>query len=82
MNRAKGEIVWGRTIAPTRSVFFKNCWCAFQDWRKSRKLKATLHQFSDFELKDIGITRGEIDYLASLAMIERPDIISDLSPRA
>ena len=40
-------------------------WSAFQEWRKRRRLLANLCDLSDRELMDIGITRGEIDYLAS-----------------
>ena len=40
-------------------------WNAFQEWRKRKKLRARLWQLTDSELADIGITRGEIDYVAS-----------------
>ena len=40
-------------------------WKAFQEWRKRRRLLANLWDLSDRELMDIGITRCEIDYLAS-----------------
>jgi uncharacterized protein YjiS (DUF1127 family) len=40
-------------------------WNAFQEWRKRRRLLANLCDLSDRELLDIGITRGEIDYVAS-----------------
>ena len=39
-------------------------WNAFQEWRKRQRL-ANLCDLSDRELMDIGITRSEIDYLAS-----------------
>ncbi len=39
-------------------------WNAFQEWRKRQRL-ANLCYLSDRELMDIGITRSEIDYLAS-----------------
>jgi uncharacterized protein YjiS (DUF1127 family) len=44
---------------------FKNCWNAFQEWRKWERLRRDLCHLSDQELKDIGITYGEIDYVAS-----------------
>jgi len=44
---------------------FKNCWNAFQEWRKWERLRRDLYSLSDQELKDIGITYGEIDYVAS-----------------
>jgi uncharacterized protein YjiS (DUF1127 family) len=40
-------------------------WNAFQEWRKRQRLLANLCDLSDRELMDIGITRSEIDYLAS-----------------
>ena len=40
-------------------------WNAFQEWRKRRRLLANLCDLSDRELMDIGITRGEIGYVAS-----------------
>ena len=40
-------------------------WNAFQEWRKRQRLLANLSDLSDSELRDIGITRSEIDYLAS-----------------
>ena len=40
-------------------------WNAFQAWRKREKLRTELCRLTDSELMDIGITRGEIDYVAS-----------------
>jgi uncharacterized protein YjiS (DUF1127 family) len=40
-------------------------WNAFREWRKRQRLLADLCDLSDRELMDIGITRGEIDYVAS-----------------
>ena len=53
-----------------RSVFFKDCWRAFQGWRKRERIRAELSSFSDRELRDIGVTRSEIDYIASNNHIE------------
>jgi uncharacterized protein YjiS (DUF1127 family) len=39
-------------------------WNAFQEWRKREKLRTQLCRLTDSELADIGITRGEIDYVA------------------
>ncbi|HET7383022.1 MAG TPA: DUF1127 domain-containing protein, partial [Pseudolabrys sp.] len=44
---------------------FKRYWDAFQERRKRQRLRATLCDLSDRELQDIGIARGEIDYVAS-----------------
>ena len=40
-------------------------WNAFQEWRKRQRLLANLCDLSDRELMDIGISRGEIDFVAS-----------------
>ncbi|MGH6712174.1 MAG: DUF1127 domain-containing protein [Bradyrhizobium sp.] len=40
-------------------------WNAFQEWRKRERLRTQLCRLTDSELGDIGITRGEIDYVAS-----------------
>ena len=55
----------GRTAASTRSVLslFKRYWRAFRERR--------LHDLSDRELMDIGVTRGEIDYIARHRAIDR-----------
>jgi uncharacterized protein YjiS (DUF1127 family) len=54
-----------QTTASTRHVssVFKRCWDALQERRKRQRLRADLHNLNDFELMDIGITRGEIDYV-------------------
>jgi uncharacterized protein YjiS (DUF1127 family) len=40
-------------------------WNAFQEWRKRKRLRTQLYRLTDSELIDVGITRGEIDYVAS-----------------
>jgi uncharacterized protein YjiS (DUF1127 family) len=56
----------GLTVASTRSVLslLKQYWRAFQERRQRQSLRATLHDLSDRELMDVGVTRGEIDYIA------------------
>jgi len=44
---------------------FRNFWIAFQEWRKWERLRHDLCSLSDQELKDIGITYGEIDYVVA-----------------
>ncbi|MBR0849278.1 DUF1127 domain-containing protein [Bradyrhizobium diazoefficiens] len=55
-----------RTFAPARAggVFFR-FQLAFREWRQRRRVRASLSALSDWELQDIGTTRGEIDYVAS-----------------
>ncbi len=56
----------GPPAASTRSVLslLKRYWRAFQARRRRQSLRASLHDLSDRELMDIGVTRGEIDYIA------------------
>ena len=67
MSTTYGATGLGQTAASTRRVssFFKRYWGAFQERRKRQRLRAALCDLSDRELMDIGITRGEIDYVAS-----------------
>ena len=46
------------------------CWNAFQEWRKRERVRTQLCRLTDSELLDIGITRGEIDYVASNRSID------------
>ena len=50
----------------TRNVLslLKRYWRAFGKWRQRQSSRTTLHDLSDRELKDIGVTRGEIDHIA------------------
>jgi uncharacterized protein YjiS (DUF1127 family) len=40
-------------------------WNAFQEWRKRERLRTQLCQLTERELTDIGLSRGEIDYVTS-----------------
>lgn len=61
----------GQTITSgKRASFLKGYWRAFQEWRKRERIRAELSSFSDRELQDIGVTRGEIDNIASNRHIE------------
>jgi uncharacterized protein YjiS (DUF1127 family) len=50
-----------------RSVlsWLKSYWRAFQEQCRRQRLRATLHDLSDRELMDIGVTRAEIDCIAA-----------------
>jgi uncharacterized protein YjiS (DUF1127 family) len=67
MSTIYGATGLGQTAASTRRVssFFKGYWDAFQERQKRQRLRAELSCLNDFELQDIGISRGEIDYVAS-----------------
>src|SRR3954465_2801859 len=80
MSATYGATGLGQTSAPTRRVssLFKRYWGAFQERRKRERLRADLSYLNDLELKDIGITRGEIDYVASNRTIDPRGIRSIL----
>jgi uncharacterized protein YjiS (DUF1127 family) len=56
-----------RTFAPVRLglSLFGNCCAALLEWRERQRIRARLFDLSDRELHDIGISRGEVDYVAS-----------------
>ena len=68
------------TTASTRRVFslFRSYWGAFQEWRKRERLRADLCGLNDTGLRDIGITRGEVDYVASNRSIDPRGVRSTL----
>jgi uncharacterized protein YjiS (DUF1127 family) len=72
MNTAHGATDLGQTTGSTRRVssFLRSYWGAFQEWRKRERLRADLCSLNDRELMDIGITRGEVDYVASNRSID------------
>ena len=72
MSTAYNAAGLGQTTASTRRVysFLRSYWEAFQERRKRERLRADLSCLNDFELQDIGITRGEIDYVASNRSID------------
>lgn len=46
------------------SSLFERYWRAFGKWRQRRRSRTSLHELSDRALKDIGVTRDEIDHIA------------------
>lgn len=59
--------------ASTRSVLglLRRVWLAFQERRQRQSLRINLHELSDRELMDIGLTRSEIDYLTPQRAIDK-----------
>jgi len=82
MSTAYNAAGLGQTTASTRRVysFLRSYWEAFQERRKRERLRADLSCLNDFELQDIGISRGEIDYVASNRSID-PRGIRSTPPR-
>ena len=56
-----------------RSVLslLKRYWRAFQERYQRQRLRATLHDLSDRELMDIGVTRAEIDCIAAYRAFDK-----------
>ena len=65
MNTAHSAAGLGRTTVSMRcgSSFFKRYWSAFQERRKRQRLRAELYRLSQWELMDMGMTRGDIEYV-------------------
>jgi uncharacterized protein YjiS (DUF1127 family) len=63
--------VSGLPAVSTRRVpgFIRRCWNALQERRKREKVRAALYGLSGCDLQDIGISHGDIEYVAS-----HPDI--------
>ena len=62
------DIIWlERTFRSTRYVssFFWICWDAYQERRHHHRIQTSLLDLSGRELQDIGISRGDVDYVAS-----------------
>jgi uncharacterized protein YjiS (DUF1127 family) len=82
MSTTYGATGLGQTAASTRRVssFFKRHWGAFQERRKRQKLRTKLYDLNDRELRDIGITRGEVDYVASRRSIDPRSAVRSGAP--
>ncbi|HXO70190.1 MAG TPA: DUF1127 domain-containing protein [Bradyrhizobium sp.] len=61
------------TSASARSVLglLKRYWRAFQKRYQRQRLRDTLHDLSDRELMDIGVTRTEIDCIAAYRAFDK-----------
>jgi uncharacterized protein YjiS (DUF1127 family) len=60
-------------LASTRSIpgLLAQYWRAFQDWRWRQGPQIALQDLSDRTLMDIGLTRGEVDYISPERAIDR-----------
>jgi uncharacterized protein YjiS (DUF1127 family) len=67
MNTARSAAGLGQALASTRdfSNSVRSYWDAFQEWRECRKLRSRLNNLTDQELRDIGIARVDIEYVAA-----------------
>jgi uncharacterized protein YjiS (DUF1127 family) len=82
MNTTFSTTGLAQTTASTRRVFSpfslsRIYWGAFQEWRKERRKRqrerAELYRLNDRELMDIGMTRGEIEYVVSNRSFDREE---------
>jgi uncharacterized protein YjiS (DUF1127 family) len=60
-------------LAPRVPAFLIRCWHALQERRKRAKLRAALYALPDRDLRDVGISLSEIEYLALNGTDERVD---------
>ena len=51
-----------RTTGPTWRILASR-WVSFQEWRERRRSEAELCSLSDSALMDMGVVRGEIEFL-------------------
>jgi len=63
----------GPPVASPRRVpsLLQVYWRAFRKRRQRERLRVSLHDLSDRELTDIGLTRSDIDYILAGRAIER-----------
>jgi uncharacterized protein YjiS (DUF1127 family) len=75
MSTTDGATGLGQTAVSTRRVssFFKRYWDAFQERRKRQRERAELYRLNDWELMDISMTRGEIEYVVSNRSFDREE---------
>jgi uncharacterized protein YjiS (DUF1127 family) len=76
MNTAQGTIKLKQTTASAPALVLQTCWRVIQQWRQRSKLIAELNQLDHRELADLGISRGDIGYVASHLSIEPRSILS------
>lgn len=70
---SSGQEPAGPPVASTPSVpsLLKGCWRAFRRWRQRKRSRVNLHDLSERELMDIGLTSSEIDYIEAGRAFER-----------
>jgi len=56
---------------PSLFGFLARYWLAFQESGRRRRLRVSLRDLDERQLIDIGLTRGEIDYIAAYRTIEK-----------
>jgi uncharacterized protein YjiS (DUF1127 family) len=56
---------FGRTTTPMRRALsvFEKCLNMLYEWHQRNALRGVMYNLSDRELQDVGMTRGEIEYV-------------------
>jgi uncharacterized protein YjiS (DUF1127 family) len=62
-------------------TFLKHAWGALREWRERSRLRARLYDLSDRELRDIGMTRGEVEYVAANRSEDVRSVVTPQSSR-
>jgi uncharacterized protein YjiS (DUF1127 family) len=67
------------TVVSTRPFagFPEQCRKAFREWRERRKVCAALLDLNSNDLKDMGIARGDIEYVACNRAIDPRSAVSN-----
>ena len=77
MNTTFRTMGLAQTTRSTVFSLFRRYWGAFQERRKERRERqrerAELYRLNDWELMDIGMTRGEIEYVVSNRSFDREE---------
>jgi uncharacterized protein YjiS (DUF1127 family) len=68
---ALGGALSGGSLARSVLSLLKRSWRAFQERRQRQRVRATLHDLSERELMDIGVTSADIDYIAAHRAFDR-----------
>jgi uncharacterized protein YjiS (DUF1127 family) len=65
--------VAGPPVASTWSILglLQGFWRAFQNRLQRERLRVSLHDLSERELRDIGLTSSDIDYIVADRALER-----------
>ena len=63
----------GPPVASTWSILslLGGYWRAFRNWRQCQRSRVSLHDLSERELRDIGLTSGDVDRIVAGRALER-----------
>lgn len=61
---ATPDVITPEILSGPHTPLLIRLWLRYLAWRKQRRLHAAVHELSDEQLRDIGLTRAEVDALA------------------